>query len=84
MVCFGTPAQISDIFSHTISVGARHGTIIVMIDHEQVEVSTYRYVELDREVSALERDLAEGILLSMPWPWTRMELYLTLGEGRLT
>jgi len=58
MVCSATPAQINHIFSHTLSVGARHGTIIVMIDHQQVELSTYRHVDLNREVSALERDLA--------------------------
>lgn len=58
MVCSATPGQICNIFSHTLSVGARHGTIIVMIDHQQVELSTFRHVALDREVSALERDLA--------------------------
>jgi tRNA nucleotidyltransferase (CCA-adding enzyme) len=58
MVCSATLAQISDIFSHTIPVGARYGTIMVVIDHQAVELSTYRHVTLDRKVSALERDLA--------------------------
>lgn len=58
LVGSATPAQISAIFNRTLSVGARHGTVIVLVDDRQVELSTYRYVELDAEVSALERDLA--------------------------
>jgi tRNA nucleotidyltransferase (CCA-adding enzyme) len=58
MVCSATPGQISQIFSRTLHVGARFGTVIVLIDQQQVELSTYRQVELKHEVSALEMDLA--------------------------
>lgn len=53
-----TPAQICAIFDRTLLVGARHGMVIVLVNDCQVDLSTFRYVELDGEVSALERDLA--------------------------
>jgi tRNA nucleotidyltransferase (CCA-adding enzyme) len=58
MVCSATPVQISNIFSRSVSVGEKHGTIIVLIDQQKVEVSTYRHINLNKKLSALENDLA--------------------------
>lgn len=58
LVSSATPVQISAIFSRVFTVGAAHGTVVVMIDQWSVEVSTYRYVALEQSATALERDLA--------------------------
>ncbi|HPF20357.1 MAG TPA: CCA tRNA nucleotidyltransferase [Syntrophomonas sp.] len=58
MVCSASLEQISQIFSRTLTVGARYGTVIVLIDRHPVELSTYRKVELNQKVTALEMDLA--------------------------
>lgn len=58
LVSSAAPTQISAIFSRVFTVGAAHGTVVVMIDQWPVEVSTYRYVALEPSATALERDLA--------------------------
>lgn len=37
-----TPLQVKNIFNKTIDTGIQHGTVIVMIDKEGFEVTTYR------------------------------------------
>ena len=36
------PEQVTDIFSHTIPTGIKHGTVTVMQEGEPCEVTTYR------------------------------------------
>ena len=38
------PAQVESVFSgyHLIETGLKHGTVTVMIDHEPIEITTYR------------------------------------------
>ncbi|MCQ2537293.1 MAG: CCA tRNA nucleotidyltransferase [Lachnospiraceae bacterium] len=36
------PAQVKELFSHTIDTGIQHGTVTVMLDHVGYEVTTYR------------------------------------------
>lgn len=38
------PAQVEPVFSgyHLIETGLKHGTVTVMIDHEPIEITTYR------------------------------------------
>lgn len=38
------PAQVESVFSgyHLIETGLKHGTVTVVIDHEPIEISTYR------------------------------------------
>lgn len=40
-----TPDEIESIFSHTIPVGKEHGTINVVFNHENYEVTTFRAEE---------------------------------------
>ncbi len=60
------PEEIESIFPHTIDVGKEHGTIIVIIEKETIEVTTYRtesqYVDYRRPehvtfVRSLKEDL---------------------------
>ncbi len=37
-----SPAQVKQLFSHTIDTGIRHGTVTVVLDRERFEVTTYR------------------------------------------
>ena len=37
-----TPEEIESLFHRTIDVGKEHGTIIVLVGEEQLEVTTYR------------------------------------------
>ena len=36
------PAQVEEVFPHTLPTGIRHGTVTVLIDSRQVEVTTFR------------------------------------------
>ena len=36
------PAQVKELFRHTIDTGIQHGTVTVMVEHEGFEVTTYR------------------------------------------
>lgn len=37
-----TPEEVKLVFSHTIDVGIAHGTVMVLMDGEPIEVTTYR------------------------------------------
>lgn len=37
-----TPGKVSQLFSHTIPTGEKHGTITVMVDGEAFEITTFR------------------------------------------
>ncbi|MGG0668194.1 CCA tRNA nucleotidyltransferase [Sporosarcina koreensis] len=37
-----TPEEVKSVFTHTIDVGIAHGTVMVMMDDEPIEVTTYR------------------------------------------
>ncbi|WP_252503421.1 CCA tRNA nucleotidyltransferase [Sporosarcina sp. Marseille-Q4943] len=37
-----TPEEVKRVFTHTIDVGIAHGTVMVMMDGEPIEVTTYR------------------------------------------
>lgn len=37
-----TPEEVKRVFNHTIDVGIAHGTVMVMMDGEPIEVTTYR------------------------------------------
>ncbi|WP_313234649.1 CCA tRNA nucleotidyltransferase [Sporosarcina ureae] len=37
-----TPHQVKEVFRHTIDVGIEHGTILVLMHGEPIEVTTYR------------------------------------------
>lgn len=37
-----TPNQVITLFNKTIPTGLQHGTVTVVIDHEQIEITTYR------------------------------------------
>ncbi|MCM3743038.1 CCA tRNA nucleotidyltransferase [Sporosarcina luteola] len=37
-----TPEEVKRVFSHTIDVGIAHGTVLVLLDDEPIEVTTYR------------------------------------------
>ncbi|WP_432359030.1 CCA tRNA nucleotidyltransferase [Sporosarcina sp. UB5] len=37
-----TPEEVKHVFSHTIDVGIAHGTVMVIMDEEPIEVTTYR------------------------------------------
>ena len=37
-----TPVEVKQIFTHTIDVGIAHGTVMVLLEDEPVEVTTYR------------------------------------------
>lgn len=37
-----TPEEVKCVFTHTIDVGIAHGTVMVMMDDEPIEVTTYR------------------------------------------
>ena len=36
------PYEVKAIFSNTIDIGIAHGTVLVVLDHETIEVTTYR------------------------------------------
>lgn len=36
------PEEVKRVFNHTIDVGIAHGTVMVMMDNEPIEVTTYR------------------------------------------
>jgi tRNA nucleotidyltransferase (CCA-adding enzyme) len=36
------PEEVKQVFAHTIDVGITHGTVMVMMDDEPIEVTTYR------------------------------------------
>ncbi|MBO1197863.1 CCA tRNA nucleotidyltransferase [Staphylococcus simiae] len=40
-----TPDEIENIFSHTIPIGKEHGTINVVVDHNNYEITTFRAEE---------------------------------------
>ncbi|MGN7386606.1 CCA tRNA nucleotidyltransferase [Sporosarcina sp. SAFN-015] len=37
-----TPEEVKHVFTHTIDVGIAHGTVMVLMDGEPIEVTTYR------------------------------------------
>ncbi|WP_262173032.1 CCA tRNA nucleotidyltransferase [Saccharococcus sp. Marseille-Q5394] len=37
-----TPEEVKQVFTHTIDVGLAHGTVLVILDDEPIEVTTYR------------------------------------------
>ncbi|MCM3709756.1 CCA tRNA nucleotidyltransferase [Sporosarcina luteola] len=37
-----TPEEVKRVFPHTIDVGIAHGTVLVLLDDEPIEVTTYR------------------------------------------
>ena len=36
------PEQVTEIFPHSLPIGARHGTVTVLVDKRKVEVTTFR------------------------------------------
>ncbi|PID05233.1 MULTISPECIES: CCA tRNA nucleotidyltransferase [unclassified Sporosarcina] len=58
-----TPHQVKEVFRHTIDIGIEHGTILVLMHGEPIEVTTYRtdttYNELSHTVyvTSLQEDL---------------------------
>ncbi|ARF18632.1 CCA tRNA nucleotidyltransferase [Sporosarcina ureae] len=56
-----TPHQVKEVFRHTIDIGIEHGTILVLMHGEPIEVTTYRtgaiYSELRHSVPSLQADL---------------------------
>jgi tRNA nucleotidyltransferase (CCA-adding enzyme) len=61
LVCSASLVQISSIFSRILPIGAKHGTVMVLVDDHRVELSTYKNTDLgalNGQLSALERDLA--------------------------
>lgn len=51
------PYEVKEIFSHTIDVGISHGTVLVLLDKEPIEVTTYRTGE-----GQLSKSLREDLL----------------------
>ncbi|QTD42161.1 CCA tRNA nucleotidyltransferase [Sporosarcina sp. Te-1] len=37
-----TPAEVKEVFVHTVDVGIQHGTVLVLFEGEPIEVTTYR------------------------------------------
>ena len=37
-----TPSEVKNVFTQTIDVGIAHGTVMVLMDDEPIEVTTYR------------------------------------------
>lgn len=37
-----TPQEVKQLFTHTIDVGIEHGTVLVVLDDDSIEVTTYR------------------------------------------
>jgi len=42
LVTNATPTQIANLFSQTVSVGAKFGVMIVIIEKQQIEIATFR------------------------------------------
>ena len=67
MTTSATPQEIKSIFSHTVDTGIKHGTVTVVLNRENYEITTYR-VEGDykdcRHPSQVSftRDLHEDLL----------------------
>lgn len=56
-----TPAQIMDLFPHTILVGLAFGVVIVVIEGHQYEVATFR-----KDLRYLDGRHPQGIVMSTP------------------
>ena len=37
------PGQVKEVFEHTVDTGIQHGTVTVVLDKENFEVTTYRF-----------------------------------------
>lgn len=51
------PSEVQRIFSSTIDVGIKHGTVLVLIGQEPIEVTTYRTGKTASERKTLREDL---------------------------
>lgn len=61
------PEEIKSIFSHTIDIGIEHGTVLVLVDNESYEITTFRtestYQDYRRpEFVEFVRDLKEDLM----------------------
>ncbi len=61
------PAEIKEIFPHTIDVGIDHGTVLIVLKKESIEVTTYRtegqYTDFRHpDAVAFVRNLREDLL----------------------
>lgn len=61
------PEEIKSIFSHTIDIGIEHGTVLVLVDNESYEITTFRtestYQDYRRPESVeFVRDLREDLM----------------------
>ncbi|HCT65566.1 MAG TPA: CCA tRNA nucleotidyltransferase [Lachnospiraceae bacterium] len=67
MTTSATPQEVKSIFSHTVDTGIKHGTVTVVLNSENYEITTYR-VEGDYEdcrhpsYVSFTRDLHEDLL----------------------
>ncbi len=73
------PEEIKQIFKRTVDVGIEHGTVLVLMEDQRYEVTTFRtestYQDFRRPdevtfVSLLERRLKTRDLRLMPWHLT--------------
>lgn len=55
-----TPDEVKEIFAKTIDIGIEHGTILVLVNGEPIEVTTYRTGEKNAE-SDLGKSLREDL-----------------------
>lgn len=57
------PAEVKAIFKNTIDVGIEHGTILVLMDEEPIEVTTYRSENKSLADDLLHRDFTINALV---------------------
>lgn len=54
---FAEPNEVKKVFQNTIDVGIEHGTVLVVVDGEPIEVTTYRTGETSTVQKSLREDL---------------------------
>lgn len=76
-----SPYEVRDIFNQTIDIGIEHGTILVLVNHEPIEVTTYRSGNTDAEKS-LHEDLLHRDFTINALALTRNEKIIDLFDGQ--
>lgn len=86
------PTEVKAVFSNTIDIGIAHGTVLVIVDKEPIEVTTYRtegtYTDSRRPdevnfVKSLKEDLLRRDFTMNALAMTRTEELIDLFGGRM-
>ncbi len=79
------PSEVKEVFATTIDIGIEHGTILVLVDEEPIEVTTYRTGEIRAQlntVKSLREDLRRRDFTINALAMTKEGQFVDFFDGR--